>query len=170
MSTPACRLRKSQPVASSPSSPVRLHAVPAPDTDEFAQLIAELAVEEKLPSQSSGSAWQDLRADEEALPAHGLPVALAAGHEFPEVVDEDADVHEAAVLNIQTARLHRYLRDMPPMDSKVVRLIWGIGCRPHTRAETATTTGLSRKAVNRALVRGMRELRVRFGVRFPDAA
>lgn len=97
-------------------------------------------------------------------------MALPAGNEVPDVVDEGADVHEAAVLNIRTALLHRFLRDMSPLDGKVIRLVWGIGCRTHTRAETATTTGLSREAVNRALARGMGELRVRFGVQSPDAA
>lgn len=169
MSTDASRLRKS---CSTVGDRHALCAVPDPSTEGFAQLLAELAVatDYERTSVSFDDAWHQLRADEEAILALGLPVALAVGDELPEVADEDVDVHEAAVLNIQTARLHRYLREMAPFDSKVIRLVWGIGCRPQTQAETATTTGASRAAVGRALQRGMRELRLRFGVLSPDAA
>ena len=156
-----------------PSTPRRnpLRAVPAPDTAEFAELIAELLADEQRATVVSASApWKLLRSDEEALLALGLPVALPAGDDLPELVDEDSDVHEAAVVNIQTACLHRYLREMDPRDSKVIRLVWGIGCQPHTQMEAAARTGRSREAVRSALTRGMGELRVRFGAGLPDAA
>jgi hypothetical protein len=147
-----------------------LRAVPDPDTDEFAQLIAELAAEQHEPVDEAASVSWELRSDEEALLALGLPVATSAGDELPDLVDEDTDVHQAAVINIQTAQLHRYLREMNALDSKAIRLVWGIGCRPHTQLQAAQRTGRSREAVCRSLKRGMRELRVRFGVGLPDAS
>lgn len=148
-----------------------LRAVPDPETEEFAQLLAELAAEQRESAgEPTADAWESLPGDDEALLALGLPVAQPAGDDLPDVVDEHADVHEATVISMQTAQLHRYLREMDPLDSKVMRLVWGIGCRPHTQMEAAARTGRSRAAVRSALARSMDELCVRFGVELHGAA
>jgi len=107
---------------------------------------------------------------EQALAGLGIPVAVPVGDMLPDRVDETVDVHEAAVINIEIAQLRRFLRELPPLDGKVMRLVWGIGCRPHTRGEAAESTGLSRVGVRDALTRGMSELRMRFGVEEADGA
>lgn len=169
MSTHSSSPRQSHP---NTNRGVVLRAVPDPETEEFAQLIAELAAEQEheSPDDASSDSWELLRSDEEALLALGLPVALPAGDDLPDLIDEDADVHQAAVVSIQTAQLHRYLREMDPWDSKVMRLVWGIGCPPHTQMEAAARTGRTRAAIRGALARSMDELGLRFGAELPDAA
>ena len=170
-------IHPSRPGESHPKSDPNAHhrralrAVPDPDTEEFSELIAELAAEQQHESEiESASVSWELRSEDEALLALGLPVATSAGDELPDLIDEDADVNEAAVINIRIARLHRHLHAMDPLDSKVMRLVWGIGCPAHTQLQAAERTGLSRAGVRNALDRGMRELRVRFGVELPDAS
>jgi len=166
--THSSHLRESHP---STNRGRALRVVPDPETEEFAQLLAELAAEQReSASEPTADAWESLPGDDEALLALGLPVAQPAGDDLPDVVDERADVHEATVIRMRTAQLHRYLREMDPLDSKVMRLVWGIGCRPHTQMEAAARTGRSRAAVRSALARSMDELCVRFGAELHSAA
>jgi len=80
--------------------------------------------------------------DEAQLLGAGLPVALPVGDRLPELDDPSADVHEQAVTNIQTGALYKHLREMPRLEARVVRLVWGIGCRPHSHARAAEKTGI----------------------------
>lgn len=150
----------------------KLRAVPPLDSDEFEVFSAELLADEEFACTLEGSTveHESLFAINEKLLALGLPVAFLAGDRLPDVEDE-SDPHEATVTSIRIAYLHRYLREMPTLQSKVMRLFWGIGDDgPHSQTEVAHRTGLSQASVSRALVDGMAELRRRFGVTSADLA
>jgi len=149
-----------------------LRAVPPVGTTAFAAFVAELN-EDEDPNQSDDLSIADLETllDDEALLELGYPVAVLAGDHMPDCVDESADCHRAAVINIEAARLRRYLREMEPVRSIVVRLTYGIGCdHAYTQREVAAHTGLSQASVCRVLDLAMAELRRRFGVRDPEIA
>jgi hypothetical protein len=155
-----------------PAKPAtQLRVVPTFDTGEFDAFIAELGEEDVERLEGESDAGSEVFASDEALAELGYPVVVLAGDELPDRVDETADCHEAAVINIEIARLRRYLREMEPVRSNVVRLSWGVDCeRRHTQREVAARTGISQASVCRLLDAGMAELRRRFGVEGPDAA
>jgi DNA-directed RNA polymerase specialized sigma24 family protein len=154
-------------------APVRpsLYAVPMVDS-ESRSLSMSLVFEDdfdELPPELSSS-WAEENSLDEALLAQGFPVAQPFGDALPDQVDESADVHEAAVVNIETARLRRFLKQMDPLRSKIIRLGWGLDGPPHSQQEIAARTGLSRAAVRRHLDEGLAELRERFGVSLTASA
>jgi len=153
-----------------PTAPARLRAVPELGTSEYEEFVAELLAEEELSERDLAARnWQPDALDE-ALLAEGLPVAFPYGDQPPELPDEDADVHKAAVRSIEHARLHRYIRQLPPTDNKALRLYWGIGGEPHSQGEVAERMGLTLDAVRWTLNRAMRALRAHYGVDLVDKA
>jgi RNA polymerase sigma factor (sigma-70 family) len=156
--------------STTPRASVPLRAVPEPGTSEYEDFIAEVLAEEDVSERELAARnWQPDALDE-ALLAEGLPVAFPYGDQPPELPDEDADVHEAAVRSIEHARLHRYIRQLPPADSKALRLYWGLGGAPHSQGEVAERMGLTHDAVRWMLNRAMRALRVQYGVDLADHA
>lgn len=156
--------------STAPTVPARLRAVPEPGTIEYDEFIDEVLADEELSeSELAARNWQPDALDE-ALLAEGLPVAFPYGDQPPELPDEDADVHEAAVRSIEHARLHRYIRQLPPADNKALRLYWGIGGEPHSQGEVAERMGLTPDAVRWMLNRAMRALRAQYGVDLVDKA
>ena len=153
-------------------APAKLQAVPHPDSVEYEAFVAGLLDDEELACTPEGSAieWESLSQIDEKLLALGFPIAFSAGDDLPDVEDE-SDMDPSTVTDIRVGLLHRCLREMPALQSKVMRLSWGIGCdRPLAQAEVARRTGLSQASVSRALVDGMAELRLRFGVTPPEVA
>lgn len=118
----------------------------------------ELAREEQV----YGEVFSDL---DKRLLASGYPVAFPAG-DLAEVADTDAaEEADAEVIDIRVGQLRRFLREMPALQSKVIRLYWGVGCeRPHSQAEVAQRVGISQASVSRALAAGLAELCRRFEV------
>lgn len=145
-----------------------LQAVSAIDSPEFDDFVAELGDDRCWPDDSLSSDGR--LTQEQHLLALGFPVAFAAGDELPDTVDQDADVYEAAVVNIEVARLHRHLRLLPEMERRVVMLQWGIGCTPHTEGQLAARTGLAPGSVARVAQRGLRMLRESYGAVGREAA
>ncbi len=147
----------------------QLSVVPAPETTH--DLPAGGGVFEDdfdtLPPELSTS-WPE-SSFEQWLLALGYPVAVAVGDDLPEQIDESADVHEAAVVNIESARVRRFLAEMDPLISKAMRLSWGLDGPSYSQDQIAERMGLTRAIVRRLLDEGLAELRVRFGVAHPAA-
>jgi RNA polymerase sigma factor (sigma-70 family) len=57
--------------------------------------------------------------------------------------DPDADVHEAALLNLETARLHRELNRLSEPDRHVIAWRYGIGCQPLSLRQIAKRLGIA---------------------------
>jgi len=90
------------------------------------------------------------------------------GRLLDELPDIDVDVHETAVINIEAARVRRFVRRLPVLERKVIAARYGLAGNPMSCRQLATRLGISKSTVSdieqRALdrLRGMYEL--------PDAA
>ncbi len=80
-----------------------------------------------------------------------------AGVTYTEVADPDADVHEAAVTNIEAARVRRLLRQLPEIERRILRWRYGIDAETLTVREIAARLGIGKSTVadieGRALAR-----------------
>jgi DNA-directed RNA polymerase specialized sigma24 family protein len=101
----------------------------------------------------------------EQLQAQGFPIAIPFGDNPPEVGDETADVHEAAVLDIRVAQLRRHLSRMTPLQRRVICMRWGVfGHKQYSLPEISQRTGLSVWTVRKLTDSGLRDLQMAFGV------
>lgn len=149
-------------------SRLALRLLPHLDSSELADLVADLST--GTASEMDETCFELVSSDEsdELLLAAGLPLAFPAGDDLPEGEDEDADPFRAAVVSIEVARLRRFLSEMEPLHSKVVRLRWGLfGERPHSMQAVANRVGLSRTTVRRLHDRAIADLCCRFGPTSP---
>ncbi len=137
----------------------------APDYDEFVASVLRDEEEERALAVVE----DELTLLDRQLMRSGLPVADLAGDALPEVAAPERDTQEV-VMDIRVAQLLRFLSELPPLQSKVVRLYWGVGgSGSHSQAEVAEHVGVSQTSVSRLLADGMAELCRRFGVP-PDLA
>lgn len=149
---------------------VDARAVKLADAPDYSGFVDELLREEA--GDRHRQTWAEPSPVEELdrrLLEDGHPVAFCTGDELAElanVPDFDPDEDAAAeVMDIRIGQLRRFLRDLPPLQNKVVRLYWGIGCdRAHSQVEVAERVGLSQTTVSRALAAGMAALCERFEV------
>ena len=101
----------------------------------------------------------------EQLQTLGYPVAIPVGDALPEVEDESADVHEAAVLDIRVAQLRRHLKRMDPLKTRVICMKYGVfGSKQYSLPQISQRTGLSEWAVRKLADTGLLELQAAFGV------
>jgi DNA-directed RNA polymerase specialized sigma24 family protein len=140
----------------------REHAIEEPDDgrgQEHPLRLVPVEAEQADHLAKTGSA-------DDQLLARGYPVAYPVGLVTPDLVANDDD---PALTYVLVAQLHRELERLPTSDQRVMRLIWGIGCRPHTHRETAELTGLTRHGVMATLRRSMNRLQEAFGAGATDS-
>lgn len=78
------------------------------------------------------------------------PVAdLTLNELLLELADPDTDVHDAAVTNIEAARVRQYVRMLPMMERKVIVLRFGLAGAALSCRQTAARLGLSPTSVSR---------------------
>lgn len=148
-----------------------LRLVAVADSPDYAAFVAEVLRDEERERERAITVddWSFSDLDDRLLAA-GFPVAFLVGGDLPDfdtfpTPEED----KPPVTDIRIAKLHRYLRKLPPLESKMIRLFWGIDCEPHTQAEIAAEVKLSQPTVSRTLAHGMAALCQRFEVP-PDIA
>ncbi len=87
----------------------------------------------------------------------GVVISLRPGQTLEQLADPDVDVHEAAVVSIERARLLRAVRALPMVERKVLAGRYGLGCDAMTCRELGRTLGISASGVvaieQRALAR-----------------
>jgi len=59
------------------------------------------------------------------------------------IPDPEADVHEAAMINLEAARLHRELSRLPEPDRHVIEWRYGLGCKPLSLRQVAKRLGIA---------------------------
>jgi RNA polymerase sigma factor (sigma-70 family) len=156
-----------------PVQDLTLRDVPAPETEQYTLFLSTHLTDNQPdgPLTNAAPASESFTVSDELLLRAGLPVAVPVGRNLPDRPDEAADPYETVVTKLEVGHLYRALREIHPMQSKVVRLAWGIGCeRPHTQREVAVRLGISQATVSRTLDKAMTELRTRFAVEQPQAA
>jgi RNA polymerase sigma factor (sigma-70 family) len=88
---------------------------------------------------------------------------VPAGRHYTEVADPDADVHEAAVINIEAARVRRQIRRLPTIERRVIRWRYGIECDKLTVREIAARMGIGKSTVSDIEARALDRLRAQLG-------
>jgi DNA-directed RNA polymerase specialized sigma24 family protein len=89
------------------------------------------------------------------VPVDWLDEALA---ETPDLAPE-ADVHGAAVRNIEAARVRRLLPALPAREHLVLALHFGVGCQEQTWPQIAERLGVCEKTAHSLKKRGIDRLR-----------
>jgi RNA polymerase sigma factor (sigma-70 family) len=86
---------------------------------------------------------------------------VPAGRHYTEVADPDADVYEAAVVNIEAARVRRLVRELPDIERRIVMWRYGIGADVLTVREIARRLGIGKSTVSDIEARALARLRGR---------
>lgn len=94
-------------------------------------------------------------------------ISIPAGQTYADVPDPDADVFEAAVTNIEAARVRRLIRQLPEIERRVIRFRYGIQADQLSVREIARRLGTSPKTVTRISDRAMSRLRILSGAGEP---
>ncbi len=103
-------------------------------------------------------------ADNSATPAADLTL----GQLLEELPDLDHDVHEAAVINIEAARVRRFVRNLPMLERKVIAARYGLTGEPMSCRQLAARLGISRSSISAIEQRALERLRGMYEL--PDAA
>ena len=96
------------------------------------------------------------------------PVAVTAGQLVQQLPDPDADVQDAAVINIEAARVRRFVRALPMLERKVIAARYGLTGEPLSCRQVGVRLGLSRSTVSDIEQRALQRLRGMYDL--PDAA
>ena len=101
------------------------------------------------------------------LDAHEEDITL--GELLAQLPDPDVDVHEAAVVSIERARVRRFVRSLPAHERKVIALRYGLAGEPELSCrQVAARLGISRSGVSDIEQRALARLRGLYGL--PEAA
>lgn len=93
---------------------------------------------------------------------------LTTGQLVQQLPDPDADVHDAAVINIEAARVRRFVRALPMLERKVIAARYGLTGEPLSCRQVSARLGLSRSTVSDIEQRALQRLRGMYDL--PDAA
>jgi len=93
---------------------------------------------------------------------------LTTGQLVQQLPDPDADVHQAAVVNIEAARVRRFVRSLPMLERKVIAARYGLTGEPLSCRQVGVRLGLSRSTVSDIEQRALQRLRGMYDL--PDAA
>lgn len=95
-------------------------------------------------------------------------ISVPAGQTYADIPDPDADVFEAAVTNIEAARVRRLVRQLPEIERRVIRWRYGIQSEQLTVREVAHRLGTSPRAITRISDRAISRLRILSGAAQPE--
>lgn len=82
--------------------------------------------------------------------------------------DPEGDVHDAVVVNIERARVRRFVRSLPAHELKVIALRYGLIGEPLSCRQVAARLGISHSSVSSIEHRALERLRGMYGL--PEAA
>lgn len=89
----------------------------------------------------------------------GNLMMVPAGSHYSEVPDPDADVHEAAVVLIEAARVRRYVSMLPAIEQQVVCWRFGLDDEALTVRQVAARLSMPRSTVSDIESRALSRLR-----------
>lgn len=96
-------------------------------------------------------------------PTHNNTATRAAGITVGQLLDElpdmDTDVHEMAVVNIEAARVRRFVRTLPLLERKVIAARYGLVGKPMSCRQVAARLGISKSSVSDIEQRALDRLR-----------
>jgi RNA polymerase sigma factor (sigma-70 family) len=99
----------------------------------------------------------------------GAPITqMTLGHLLEKLPDLDADVHEAVVVNLEAARVRRFVRQLPVLERKVIASRYGLVGDEMSCRQLAETLGISRSNVSAIEQRALDRLRGMYDI--PEAA
>lgn len=91
-------------------------------------------------------------------------IYLRSGQLLEDVPDDSQDLFEAVSGRVVSLDLHRRLRELPPLERRVLRWRFGIGGAPASCREVAARLGVSADTAWRIEQRALSSLRRSFGL------